>query len=229
MIFVVNNFFKKIVWILKLCRSSKAKGRGRTSKYNFALDSKFCKYMFLMSQHLFMVILVSFIKHVVVGRTRFYWTSNKLEHHFLNVERIRTCSSIGDQTRTNEPLTYTSVGMYYYLPGEEKHLKYAKHIWNFYDKTSQTQTLKAHRRRHHSRVEKRKAASWQPLFFHMILLPSFKRWYGFLLLSSTHPRFSEFHNSSSRRRDNNGKSLFFIVVFLACVVDVVFSIEWLPL
>ena len=115
---MVNNFFKKIVWILKLCRSSKAKGRGRTSKYNFALDSKFCKYMFLMSQHLFMVILVSFIKHVVVGRTRFYWTSNKLEHHFLNVERIRTCSSIGDQTwtpyfwlRTNEHGTLNLIGL----------------------------------------------------------------------------------------------------------------------
>ena len=50
--------------------------------------------MFLMSQHLFMVILVSFIKHVVIGRTPFYRklniifrTSNQLERvHLLVIE-----------------------------------------------------------------------------------------------------------------------------------------------
>ena len=37
---------------------------------------------------------------VVMGRTPFYRTSIELEHHFSNIERIRTCSSIDDPTRT---------------------------------------------------------------------------------------------------------------------------------
>ena len=35
-----------------------------------------------------------------MGRTPFYRTSIELEHHFSNIERTRTCSSIGDRTRT---------------------------------------------------------------------------------------------------------------------------------
>ena len=35
-----------------------------------------------------------------MGRTPFYRTLNELEHHFLNIERTRMCSSIGDWTRT---------------------------------------------------------------------------------------------------------------------------------
>ena len=30
----------------------------------------------------------------------FYQTSSKLKHHFLNIKRTQTCSSIGDQTQT---------------------------------------------------------------------------------------------------------------------------------
>ena len=37
---------------------------------------------------------------VVMGRTPFYRTSIELEHHFSNIERTHTCSSIGDRTRT---------------------------------------------------------------------------------------------------------------------------------
>ena len=35
-----------------------------------------------------------------MGRTPFYRTSIELENHFSNIERTRTCSSIGDRTRT---------------------------------------------------------------------------------------------------------------------------------
>ena len=34
-------------------------------------------------------------------QTPFYQTSNQLEDHFLNIEQTRTCSSIGDRTRTS--------------------------------------------------------------------------------------------------------------------------------
>ena len=34
-----------------------------------------------------------------MGRSPFYRTSNELEHHFSNIERTRTCSSIGDRTQ----------------------------------------------------------------------------------------------------------------------------------
>ena len=37
---------------------------------------------------------------LVMGRTPFYRTSIELEHHFSNIERTLTCSSIGDQTQT---------------------------------------------------------------------------------------------------------------------------------
>ena len=37
---------------------------------------------------------------LVMCRTPFFRTSNELEHHFSNIERTRTCSSIGDRTRT---------------------------------------------------------------------------------------------------------------------------------
>ena len=35
---------------------------------------------------------------LVMGRTAFFRTSIKLEHHFSNIERTRMCSSIGDRT-----------------------------------------------------------------------------------------------------------------------------------
>ena len=38
-------------------------------------------------------------KWLVMGRTPFYRTSNKLEHHFSNIEQTRTCSSIDTRTR----------------------------------------------------------------------------------------------------------------------------------
>ena len=34
-----------------------------------------------------------------MGRTPFYRRSNELEHHFPNIERTLTCSSIVDQTQ----------------------------------------------------------------------------------------------------------------------------------
>ena len=37
---------------------------------------------------------------LVMGRTPFYRTSIELGHHFSNIERTRTCSFIGDRTRT---------------------------------------------------------------------------------------------------------------------------------
>ena len=40
------------------------------------------------------------LKLIVMCQTPFYRTSNELKHHFSNIERTRTCSSIGDQTRT---------------------------------------------------------------------------------------------------------------------------------
>ena len=39
---------------------------------------------------------------LVMGRTPFYRTLNKLEHHFSNIKRTRQCSSNNDQTRTPE-------------------------------------------------------------------------------------------------------------------------------
>ena len=36
--------------------------------------------------------------YVVMGRTLFYRTLNELEHHFSNIKRTLTCSSIGDRT-----------------------------------------------------------------------------------------------------------------------------------
>ena len=41
-----------------------------------------------------------FILLLVMGRTPFYRTSIELEHHFSNIERTRTCSFVGDRTRT---------------------------------------------------------------------------------------------------------------------------------
>ena len=35
-----------------------------------------------------------------MGRTPFYRTLKELEHHFLNIERTRTCSSTGHRTQT---------------------------------------------------------------------------------------------------------------------------------
>ena len=35
-----------------------------------------------------------------MGRTPFCRTSNELEHHFSNIKRTQTCSSIDDRTRT---------------------------------------------------------------------------------------------------------------------------------
>ena len=37
---------------------------------------------------------------VLMSRTPFYRTSKELKHHFLNIERTRTYSFIGDRTRT---------------------------------------------------------------------------------------------------------------------------------
>ena len=37
---------------------------------------------------------------LVMGRTPFHGTLNELEHHFSNIERTQTCSSIGDWTPT---------------------------------------------------------------------------------------------------------------------------------
>ena len=55
---------------------------------------------------------------LVMGRTPFYRTSIELEHHFSNIERTRTCSSIGDRTRkpyfwlrTNEHWTSNLIGL----------------------------------------------------------------------------------------------------------------------
>ena len=39
---------------------------------------------------------------IVIGWTPSYRTSNKLQHHFSNIERTRKYSSIDDQTRTPE-------------------------------------------------------------------------------------------------------------------------------
>ena len=43
---------------------------------------------------------LKYILILVMGRTPFYRTSNKLEHHFSNIERTQTCSYIGDRTKT---------------------------------------------------------------------------------------------------------------------------------
>ena len=43
----------------------------------------------------------SFIQLAMMDRTPFYRTSNEFEHHFLNIKRSRTCSSIDDRTRTS--------------------------------------------------------------------------------------------------------------------------------
>ena len=37
----------------------------------------------------------------MMSRTPFYQTLNELEHHFSNIERTQTCSSIGDRTQTS--------------------------------------------------------------------------------------------------------------------------------
>ena len=37
---------------------------------------------------------------LVMGRTPFYRISIELEHHFSNIQRIPTCSFVGDRTRT---------------------------------------------------------------------------------------------------------------------------------
>ena len=42
----------------------------------------------------------NFENFLVMGQTPFYRTSNELKHHFSNIERTRTCSSIGDRTLT---------------------------------------------------------------------------------------------------------------------------------
>ena len=40
----------------------------------------------------------------MMGQTPFYRSLNKLEHHFLNIERTQLCSSIGDRgDRTRSP------------------------------------------------------------------------------------------------------------------------------
>ena len=41
-------------------------------------------------------------KVLVMGRTTFHRTLNKLEHHFFNIEQTQTCSFIGDQTQVPE-------------------------------------------------------------------------------------------------------------------------------
>ena len=46
--------------------------------------------------------LVFFPAISVMGRTPFYRTSNKLEHHFSTIERTLRCSSIDERTRTPE-------------------------------------------------------------------------------------------------------------------------------
>ena len=38
-------------------------------------------------------------KNLVMGRIPFYRTSNKLKCHYLNIERTRMCSYVGDGTR----------------------------------------------------------------------------------------------------------------------------------
>ena len=43
-----------------------------------------------------------------MGRPPFHRTSNKLEHHFSNIEQTRTCSSIGDWTGTPYFLLWTN-------------------------------------------------------------------------------------------------------------------------
>ena len=37
---------------------------------------------------------------LVMGRTPFYRTLNRLEHHFLHIKQTQTCSPIGDRART---------------------------------------------------------------------------------------------------------------------------------
>ena len=58
-----------------------------------------------------------------MGQTPFYRTLNELEHHFSNIKRTRTCSSIGDRTRTpnfwvrtNEHRTLNLIGLSLDLP-----------------------------------------------------------------------------------------------------------------
>ena len=60
----------------------------------------------------------NWVRALVMGRTPFYRTSIELEHHFLNIERTQTCSSIGDRTRTpyfwlrtNEHRTSNLIGL----------------------------------------------------------------------------------------------------------------------
>ena len=43
---------------------------------------------------------VDMFSQVVMGRTLFYRPLNELEHHFSNIQRTQTCSSIDDRTRT---------------------------------------------------------------------------------------------------------------------------------
>ena len=65
---------------------SKSVSHGQKSSRNYPIEVKLSSKQVLL--------------FVVMGQTPFYLTSNELEHHFLNIERTRTCASIGDQTLT---------------------------------------------------------------------------------------------------------------------------------
>ena len=63
-------------------------------------DAKNVEYESDWIRYLGIKLFVFPLLSVVMGRTPFYRTPNELKHHFLNMERTRTCSSIGDRTRT---------------------------------------------------------------------------------------------------------------------------------
>ena len=61
----------------------------------------FPKMCFCQNVSPFFLQIHSFlIQHLVMGQTPFYRTLNELEHHFVEIERTRTCSYFSDRTRT---------------------------------------------------------------------------------------------------------------------------------
>ena len=72
-----------------------------TCKFYLSVDGKVSRMCVLIQWLKFFFASVSnFGIFVVMGQTLFYRASNKLKHHFSNIEQTRMCSSIGDQTRT---------------------------------------------------------------------------------------------------------------------------------
>ena len=80
-----------LIWVLTTIRN-RTWHVGMTYFITF-YTSTFIYYLPQFSFQFYLYVLV-------MGRTPFYRTLNELEHHFSNIERTRTCSSIGDRTRT---------------------------------------------------------------------------------------------------------------------------------